>query len=74
MEAPEINEAFYQQQLEILKQAVCMLPKQKQKVFRLCKLEGKSKEEAAGILGISPASVNNYLKQALKLVKQRVGG
>lgn len=72
MEAPVIDEDFYQRQLEILEHAVSALPERKQKVFRLCRFEGKSVEETAQILGISSNSVKDYLKQSSKMLRQYV--
>ncbi|WP_118975309.1 RNA polymerase sigma factor [Taibaiella koreensis] len=72
MEAPVVDEDFYQKQLEILERAVSTLPERKQKVFRLCRFEGKSVEEAANILGISSSSVRDYLKQSSRLLRQYV--
>jgi RNA polymerase sigma-70 factor (ECF subfamily) len=72
MEAPVIDEDFYQRQLDMLEHAVRTLPERKQKVFRLCRFEGKSIEETAQILGISSNSVKDYLKQSSRLLKQYV--
>lgn len=72
MEAPVVDEQFYQKQLELLEQAVSTLPGRKQKVFRLCRFEGKSVEETAQILGISVNSVRDYLKQSSRLLKHYV--
>lgn len=72
MEAPVVDEDFYNKQLEILEHAVCTLPDRKQKVFRLCRFEGKSVEETAEILGISTNSVRDYLKQSSRLLRQYV--
>lgn len=72
METPVVDENFYQKQLEILEHAVRTLPERKQKVFRLCRFEGKSIEETAEILGISSNSVKDYLKQSSRLLKQYV--
>ena len=66
------EEALYEAQLEILQDAVDKLPSQKRKVFRLCRLEGKSYEEAAELLDISVSSVKDYLKQATRLVKSHI--
>ena len=72
MDAPVVDEDFYRKQLEILEHAVSTLPERKQKVFRLCRFEGKSVEETARILGISSNSVKDYLKQSSRLLRQHV--
>ncbi len=66
------EETLYEAQLEILQDAVDKLPSQKRKVFRLCRLEGKSYEEVAELLDISVSSVKDYLKQATRLVKTHI--
>lgn len=65
-----VDDAFFHKETSaILKDAIEALPPQQQKIFNLCKMEGKSYEEAAAILGISPATVGNQLVRALKSVR-----
>jgi RNA polymerase sigma-70 factor (ECF subfamily) len=64
------DKALYEAQLNILEEAVNALSPQKQKVFRLCRFEGKSQEEAAQILGLSIESVKVYLKQSKFFIKE----
>lgn len=54
---------------QILNAAIRELSPQKQKVFTLCKLEGKSYEEAARQLNISRHTVKEYLSLAMYAVK-----
>lgn len=54
---------------QILQEAISQLPEQRRKVFQLCKIEGRSYDEAARILGISPSTVSNHLVKANTLVK-----
>lgn len=54
---------------QILHSAIRELSPQKQKVFTLCKLEGKSYEEAARQLNISRHTVKEYLSLAMYAVK-----
>lgn len=67
-----LNEAVYESQLKILEEAVIALPPQRQKVFRLCHFEGKSQEEVAKILGLSTASVKDYLKHSKRFIREYV--
>ncbi|SMD02192.1 RNA polymerase sigma-70 factor, ECF subfamily [Pedobacter africanus] len=60
---------FHKETAAILDKAIQALPPQQQKIFNLCKMEGKSYEEAASILGISSATVGNQLVKAVKSVK-----
>ena len=69
---PPPDEALYQQQLALVEAAVRQLPHRKQQAFQLCRFEGKSCEEAAAMMGVSVASVRDYLKQATRLVRNYV--
>lgn len=55
-------------QLSIIDEAIEQLPPQKRLAFTLCKLEGKTYEEAARILGISAHTVKEYLQAASRFV------
>lgn len=56
-------------QLSIIDEAIEHLPTQKRLAFTLCKLEGKTYEEAARILGISAHTVKEYLHAASRFVR-----
>ena len=60
---------FHKETSAILNKAIEALPPQQQKIFNLCKVEGRSYEEAASILGISPATVGNQLVKAVRSVR-----
>lgn len=65
-----VDDAFFHKETsEILNKAIEALPPQQQKIFNLCKMEGRSYDEVASILGISPATVGNQLVRALKSVR-----
>lgn len=65
-----VDEVFHHKETSaILNKAIQALPPQQQKIFNLCKMEGRSYEEAASILGISPATVGNQLVRALRTVR-----
>lgn len=66
---PAIDESAYATQYAILKEAIETLSPRKKEVFNLCRFEGHSVQEAANILGVSPESVKDYLKQSTKLIK-----
>lgn len=53
----------------VMERAIEQLSAQKKKVFQLCKLEGKTYEEAAAILGISRHTVKEYLSESMKLIR-----
>ncbi|WP_316815623.1 RNA polymerase sigma factor [Pedobacter nyackensis] len=60
---------FHKETAAILNVAIDNLPPQQRKIFNLCKMEGRSYEEAAEILGISAATVGNQLVRALRSVR-----
>lgn len=49
------------ERLALLEEAIALFPPQRQRVFRLCKLEGKSYEEVSELLHISTATVNAHI-------------
>lgn len=53
----------------LIDEAVAFLPKQRRQAFVLCKLEGKSHQEAAEIMHISPNTVHNHLVKAMRSIK-----
>ncbi|GAA4299777.1 RNA polymerase sigma factor [Compostibacter hankyongensis] len=59
-------------QYHLLKEAISQLSLQKQKVFTLCKIEGKSYEETARLLNISRYTVKEYLSAAMAKVTDYV--
>lgn len=66
------NKEIYEQQYDLLQNAIAQLSPQKQKIFILCKMEGKTYEEAAKALNISKHTVKEYLSAAMSLVKEYV--
>lgn len=55
----------YEQYYHLLKHAIEQLSPQKQKIVKLCKLEGKTYEQAAAELQISRHTVKEYLSAAM---------
>lgn len=66
------DELIFEQRREILEKALEQLPPQRLAVFKLCRIEGKSYQEAAQELGISPSTVSNQLVQATKTIKEYI--
>jgi len=54
----------------LMEAAVNQLPSQRQRVFRLCKLDGLSYQEVAHILGISVATVRDHMVKANKSIRE----
>lgn len=59
-----------EKQLQILEAAIDLLSPQKRRVFELCKLQGKSYEEAAKEMQISKNTVKEYLSEAITIIKE----
>lgn len=59
-------------QYSLMEEAIHKLSPQKRKVFELCKLQGKSYENAASELGISRNTVSDYLKEAMASIRLHV--
>jgi RNA polymerase sigma-70 factor (family 1) len=64
------NKLLWQQYERLLNKAVEQLPHQRQKVFKLCRQEGKSYEEVAIELGISRNTVKEHMVMAVKNIKE----
>ncbi len=70
-EAPHIL-LQWKQYHNILQQAISHLPPQRQNVFRLCREEGKTYDEAASQLGISKNTVKEHMVSAMKSIKEYI--
>jgi len=55
--------------LAILHKAIEALPLQRQLVFRLCKLEGKSYKEVSDSLGISISTISDHIVKGTKSIR-----
>ena len=60
----------YDRQMALLDTAILQLSPQKRRVFTLCKLHGKTYQQAAKELNISNHSVKEYLSGAMKAVRE----
>ncbi len=67
-----VIEAFLSgdENLKILQKAVEGLPPQRQQVFRLCKLEGKTYKEVSELLGISVSTISDHIVKATKSIRE----
>jgi RNA polymerase sigma factor (sigma-70 family) len=68
----ENDEENFGYQYALMQKAVEQLSPQKQKVFTLCKLDGKSYKETADLLNISKHTVKEYLSYAMIFIKEYV--
>ncbi|MCW3467335.1 RNA polymerase sigma factor [Chitinophaga nivalis] len=53
-------------------EALSRMPAQQLKVFRLCRQEGKSYEEAAAILGISHHTVKKHMVSSMRFIRDYI--
>lgn len=72
MEADGSDMQLMDEQYYLLQQAINQLSPQRKKVFTLCKLEGKTYEEAAEKLNLSKHTVKEYLGHAVVAVKNHI--
>ena len=70
-EAPADAELLDMQRA-LLEEAVSQLSPRKKKVFELCKLEGKTYDQAALELGLSKHTVGEYLQEAMTFIREYV--
>ena len=55
--------------LAVLQKAIEGLPPQRQQVFRLCKLEGKSYKEVSELLQISVSTISDHIVKGTKYIR-----
>jgi RNA polymerase sigma-70 factor (ECF subfamily) len=60
----------WQHYAEWLKEAIDNLPPQRKRVFRLCREQGKTYQQAAEELGISRLTVKEHMMLAVRSIKQ----
>lgn len=66
------DDSLFEERRKLLDEALTTLPPQRLAVFKLCRIEGKSYQQAADELGISPSTVSNQLVQATKTLKEYI--
>jgi RNA polymerase sigma-70 factor (family 1) len=68
----DVIDDLSEEQLSMLEKAMKQLSPQKCKVFQLCKIQGKTYEEAARELQISKFTVKEYLSSAVTIIKEYI--
>ncbi|HVU94195.1 MAG TPA: sigma-70 family RNA polymerase sigma factor [Puia sp.] len=66
------TESSFDDQLALINEAMETLPRRKRMAFQLCRLEGKTYDEAATLLQISAESVKEYVKSCSALIRKRI--
>ena len=59
-----------EEKLAILQKAIDSLPPQRQQVYRLCKLDGKTYKEVSDLLGISVSTISDHIVKGTKTVRE----
>ena len=71
-EASTDFEQEYAEKLTVLNAAIENLPPRKKSAFTLCRLEGRTYEEAAAELGLSAETVKDYVKSSAKSLREYI--
>ena len=61
---------YYKEGSYVLAKAIEQLPPKRKQVYILCKVEGKSYEEASQILGVSISTINEHIVKASQAVRK----
>lgn len=68
------DEALYQERFCLINNAIDLLPPVRKQIYLFSKLEGKSYEEIARLLGISTSTVNDHIVKANRFLKKVLAG
>lgn len=69
---PSHTQAHEYSLLQELDTLIGQLPPQRKKVLELCKIQGKSYQEAGNLLGISASTVNDHIVKATKILRAQL--
>jgi RNA polymerase sigma-70 factor (ECF subfamily) len=68
-EKHEVDEVDYR---KLFRNTLSLLPERKKMAIEMCKLEGKTYKEAAGLLGVTPLTVKQYVAEGLRFIRKYV--
>lgn len=68
--SPVEEQLYYKEGNYVLTQAIAQLPPKRKQVYILCKVEGKSYEEASRLLGVSISTINEHIVKATQVVRK----
>lgn len=63
------SDLYFKESSALLQRAIDALPLQRRRIYTLCKIEGKSYNEVAEIMGITVPTVGNQLVKATQSIK-----
>lgn len=69
---PVEEEIDFNETRALLDAAIAKLPPQRQRVFMLCKIEGKSYEFVASELGVAVGTVKDHMAKAMRFIKKEL--
>lgn len=70
--ADESADNTFDARMALIQDAMDTLPNRKRLAFQLCRLEGKTYDEAASLLQISADSVRDYVKSCSTLIRKKI--
>jgi RNA polymerase sigma-70 factor (ECF subfamily) len=68
------EELLYKENEEWLLGIIERLPLQRKRIFKLCKIEGKSYIEVSELLGISTSTINDHIVKATRFIREQYRG
>lgn len=71
-DASDIDEEAFEQKLQMIYNAIDLLPAQKKEIFKMYRFEGKSLDEISSKMHLSKNTVKDHLKIAHKTLKDRL--
>lgn len=62
----------YKDSVKIVEELISMLPPQRQKVFRMIRLDGKSYKETSEYFGVSISTIKDHMARSSEFLKQQI--
>jgi RNA polymerase sigma-70 factor (family 1) len=64
------NEIIFNEFQKLTEEAIAKLPPQRQKIFTMCRLEGRSYEEVSTMLQISKGTINDHIIKSNRFIRE----
>jgi RNA polymerase sigma-70 factor (ECF subfamily) len=62
----------FQSTLTRVQQIIEKLPERQKEIFKKSRLEGKTTREIAAEIGLSPGTIDNYISESIKFIRNRI--